>query len=91
MRATWADPAFFYPGGESNLVAQRRAVAVVERLAALHPQEQIVVATHGNLLALILQHYDPAVGFAFWMALTMPDIYRLEIDAAGASWSRLSF
>lgn len=89
VRATWEDPAFHHPGGESNLAAQRRGVAAVERLAARHPQAAIALGTHGNLLALILQHYDPAVGFAFWQALTMPDIYRLELDPSGVSWSRV--
>jgi hypothetical protein len=52
-------------------------------LAAVHPQVEIVIATHGNLLALILQRYDPTAGFAFWRAMTMPDIYRLELGMVG--------
>jgi 2,3-bisphosphoglycerate-dependent phosphoglycerate mutase len=89
VRATWDDPAFHHPGGESNLAAQQRGVAVVERLAARHPHAPVVVATHGNLLALILQQYDAVAGFAFWQALSMPDIYRLETSASGANWSRV--
>ena len=40
-----------------------------------HPTEHIVLSTHGNLLALILQTFDPSVDFVFWKSLTMPDIY----------------
>jgi 2,3-bisphosphoglycerate-dependent phosphoglycerate mutase len=83
VRATWDDPSFIWPGGESNMEAQRRGVAVIEELAHKGSTDHIVVATHGNLLALILQRYDTSVGFAFWQALTMPDIYRLEISADG--------
>lgn len=89
VRATWDDSAFHHPGGEANLAAQRRGVAVVERLAARHSQEAIVLGTHGNLLTLIVQQYDPAVGFAFWQGLTMPDIYRLEIGPTGVRWGRV--
>jgi 2,3-bisphosphoglycerate-dependent phosphoglycerate mutase len=37
-----------------------------------------VISTHGNLLALILKHFNPDVGYTFWYTLTMPDIYQLE-------------
>jgi 2,3-bisphosphoglycerate-dependent phosphoglycerate mutase len=49
-------------------------------LTIKHPAEQLVLATHGNLLALILQHFDSTIGFSFWESLTMPDIYQLDCD-----------
>ncbi len=82
IRHAWTHPYAALPGGESNRAAQRRGIAVIEALVHRHPHEQIVVATHGNLLALILQHYDRSIGFAFWEALTMPDVYQLKIDQA---------
>ena len=89
VRQTWADPDFTHPGGEPNAAAQRRGVAVVQRLLARHPGQQIVVATHGNLLALILQHFDPGVDYAFWQALTMPDVYELQVEGDATSYTRL--
>ncbi len=85
VAATWRDPAFAHPGGEANAVAQKRGVAVVRRLQEQHPAGHIVLGTHGNLLALVLQHFDPAVDFAFWQALTMPDIYQLTLSGAVAA------
>jgi 2,3-bisphosphoglycerate-dependent phosphoglycerate mutase len=38
-----------------------------------------VVATHGNLLTLILNYYDLQIGYDFWSRLAMPDVYHLEI------------
>jgi len=38
---------------------------------------------------LILQHFDPSVGFAFWQSLTMPDVYRLEVTDGRATCHRL--
>ncbi len=83
VEATWRDPLLAYPGGESNAAAQQRGVAVVYRLLQ-HAGAHWVLATHGNLLALVLQYFDPAVGFPFWRSLTMPDIYRLSLSSAGA-------
>ena len=81
VRATWDDFTFAHPGGETNTAAQRRGVDLVERLIAASPEGHVVLGTHGNLLALVLNDYDPAIGYPFWQALTMPDVYRLEVGA----------
>ena len=80
VKATWSNPSFAHPGGESNAVAQRRGVAVVHRLQERHPDKHVVLATHGNLLALVLQRFDARVDFAFWRSLTMPDVYALRVS-----------
>ena len=83
VEATWQDSSFAYPGGESNAVAQQRGLAVLRRLQRQHITENIVLSTHGNLMALILQSFDPSVDFVFWKSLTMPDIYALSFSEAG--------
>lgn len=80
---TWADPNYAFPGGESNAAAQRRGVALIERLARRHAGQQIAASTHGALLALILQHFDPAVDLAFQQRMTLPDLYALTLDDNG--------
>lgn len=79
VEVTWHDPTFAHPGGESSAEAQRRGLAVVKRLQAKGPNEAVLLSTHGNLMALILQGFDPTIDFAFWKSLTMPDVYMLEI------------
>jgi 2,3-bisphosphoglycerate-dependent phosphoglycerate mutase len=83
VKATWQNPSFAHPGGESNGAAQRRGLAVVRRLQEQHVAEHIVLSTHGNLMALILQGFDPSVDFVFWKSLTMPDIYTLTLSQVG--------
>jgi 2,3-bisphosphoglycerate-dependent phosphoglycerate mutase len=83
VATTWRDFTFAYPGGESNAQAQRRVVALVQELHRRYQEEHLVLSTHGNLLALLLQHFDPAIDFEFWASLTMPDIYTLSIGATG--------
>jgi 2,3-bisphosphoglycerate-dependent phosphoglycerate mutase len=74
----WQNPTNAHPGGESNLTAQQRGVAVIEGFVKQHPGEHIGISTHGNLMALILQYYDPSVDFDIWKALTNPDVYTLD-------------
>jgi 2,3-bisphosphoglycerate-dependent phosphoglycerate mutase len=43
-----------------------------------------VVGSHGNLIALILQAFEPRIDFAFWEAMPTPAVYWLEHD--GETW-----
>ena len=83
VEATWLDPSFAHPGGETSIEAQKRGLAVMKQLQAKSPNEAVVLSTHGNLMALILQGFIPSVGFAFWKSLTMPDVYKLNINPSG--------
>ena len=83
VRETWADFGFAHPGGETNAEAQQRGLALVRDLSTGCPEAQIVLGTHGNLLALLVQGILPAYGYTFWQSLTMPDLYRLELPVAG--------
>ena len=78
VEATWHDPTFAHPGRESSTEAQKRGMAVVKQLQAKHPEDAIVLSTHGNLMALILQGFDPKIDFALWKSLSMPDAYKLK-------------
>ena len=79
VRRTWMDFSFSYPDGESNSAAQVRAVQALQALTK-HEAEHVAVGTHGNIMALILNYYDPTVGFDFWSKLSMPDYRELVID-----------
>jgi 2,3-bisphosphoglycerate-dependent phosphoglycerate mutase len=83
IEVTWQNPSFAHPGGESSVMAQKRGIAVIKRLLELHPAQHIVLSTHGNLIALVLQEFDPSVNFTFWKSLTIPDVYRLSINKSG--------
>jgi 2,3-bisphosphoglycerate-dependent phosphoglycerate mutase len=56
----------------------QRAVAVVADIQA-HSAQTTLVVTHGNLMALLLKHFDDAIGFAEWSALSNPDVYRIGL------------
>jgi len=83
VEVTWRNPSFAYPGGESNTVAQKRGTALVQRLVEKHPEQHIVLSTHGTLMALVLQSFNLSVDFMFWKSLTMPDVYKLILSQPG--------
>jgi 2,3-bisphosphoglycerate-dependent phosphoglycerate mutase len=78
VEETWRTPALSVRGGEPNETAQARGVAIIRDLLARHVNEQIVVATHGTLLALMLNGFDQTYGYDFWRTLTLPDAYKLN-------------
>ena len=80
MQEAWRSPEKATDGGESNATAQTRGLAAVRGVLMRHPGEHVVVSTHGNLLALVLNGLDPAFGYDFWRTLSFPDVYRLEFE-----------
>lgn len=78
VERTWLDPMYAHQEGESNSSAQRRGMAVLHRLNEQFTDSHLVLSTHGNLLAVTLQGFDPSIDFAFWKSLTFPDIYQLD-------------
>ncbi|NOU96967.1 histidine phosphatase family protein [Paenibacillus sp. LMG 31456] len=77
LERTFSDESLSYTGGESSRAATDRAVSSLTELLALG-HSSYAVATHGNLLSLILKRYDDSVGFAEWKGLSNPDVYRLS-------------
>ena len=80
VQAAWRSPAIAAPGCESNATAQARGLAVIRRIINEQSGRHVVVGTHGNLLALMLNGFKPAMGFDFWRALTCPDVYELRFQ-----------
>jgi 2,3-bisphosphoglycerate-dependent phosphoglycerate mutase len=77
IKEAWRSPNAGPLGAESNLHAQTRGIDVLRKIVARHPGQAIVVATHGNLLALIMNALDRSYGYDFWRTLSFPDVYRL--------------
>ncbi len=77
----WADFTRFrstaqVPGGESMLAVQTRSVAAIVRLRQAHPDGNVVIVSHGDVIKSIIAHF-----------LTVPlDLFR-RFDIAPASRS----
>jgi 2,3-bisphosphoglycerate-dependent phosphoglycerate mutase len=83
MEASWSDFDLIYQGGESSRVAQARVRDLVDQLAHHHQSQTVVLATHGNLLALLLNSFDRRVDFDFWKSLAFPDAFELQLLQSG--------
>ena len=84
LKRSWADAEYAIEGAESGQQAQRRAIALLDLLRTRHADGgRLLVGSHGNLISLILQAFEPAVDYAFHQAMPMPAIYHLEHDGIG--------
>ncbi|MGH1284599.1 histidine phosphatase family protein [Bacillus toyonensis] len=76
----WEDWTFAYEGGESNDVAQKRAVLCMQNILGKYKGKNIVIGTHGNIMVLLMNYFDSKYDFQFWKTLLMPDVYKLIFD-----------
>ena len=78
VRESFEDPDLRAPGGETAREALHRAWAGLNDLL-VSGYSLPVVATHGQLMSLVLNSIDPAFGgYAGWESLTNPDVYLLQ-------------
>lgn len=77
LRNTYEDLDLCYEGGESSSTAMSRAVSVVKEVVSGGYRNAVVVS-HGNLISLLLKHFDSRVGFGEWEALSNPDVYQVS-------------
>ncbi len=56
-----------------------RAIQVVQEILSSQYSTAALV-THGNLMTLILKHFDASFGFKAWSQLTNPDIYLVSTN-----------
>ncbi|HHK5550072.1 histidine phosphatase family protein [Bacillus anthracis] len=74
----WEDWSFAYEGGESNDVAQRRAVICMQNILKKYKDKNIVIGIHGNIMVLLMNYFDSKYDFQFWKTIRMPDIFKLN-------------
>src|ERR1700689_5234943 len=77
LKRSWNDFDYAPPGGESGRIAQARVVRVLDTIAARHSAGTVIVASHGNLIALALHAFMPGIDYAFWESIPMPAVFRL--------------
>ena len=68
--------AFRFPGGEGFVEAQARAVGAVETIARRHPRGRVAIATHGDIVRIVLAHL---------LGTPLDDFQRIVVDTASVS------
>ncbi len=91
LKKAWAEFDWAPPGGESNTQCRHRMSASLRGLAAAHPGEAVLAASHGNAIALFLNSIDPSFGFAEWAAVRNPDLFLVTYrDDGTESFARIA-
>jgi 2,3-bisphosphoglycerate-dependent phosphoglycerate mutase len=83
LRRSWEDFDYAPPGGESGRVAQARVVRVLDTIASRHSGGTVIVASHGNLIALALHAFMAGVDYGFWESMQMPAVFTLMRNGSG--------
>lgn len=80
IKRSFEDIDYCLEGGESTKSAQARAIPTIEKLLLEHAGKAIALGTHGNIMTIILKHYDETIGYEFWENSCMPDIYKASFE-----------
>jgi 2,3-bisphosphoglycerate-dependent phosphoglycerate mutase len=84
LKRSWEDFDHAPPGGETSRVAQARVVRVLDTIASRHTAGTVILASHGNLIALALNAFSANVNYEFWESIPMPAVFTLIRD--GSRW-----
>ncbi len=88
LRQTFDNFDLSFYGGESSRHAMRRAVDAIDDIQ-LSESKCISIVTHGNLMTLLLRHFDVRFGFDEWTRLTNPDVFLVTIKADKTTVERI--
>jgi len=88
LEETYNDLELKFIGGESSKEAIERVLSLIEEILN-HESEHTIIVTHGNLMSLLLMHFDSEFGFAQWKMLGNPDVYELNIDIHSTTFKRI--
>ena len=80
IETVWLNESYAHPGGESNEEARNRGIDALKDVLKTYKGKSIVIGTHGNLLALIMSHFNQKYDVTFWRSLDMPDVYCLTFE-----------
>ncbi len=69
------------PNGEPMIKAQRRVVAMIERLRDRHPDGQVILVSHGDVIKGAL---------AYWLGVPLDLFQRIEVDPGSLSTVEIS-
>jgi len=84
LEQTFVDKDIAFEGGESSREALSRVLQVIEVVLDNEEMNQVVLVSHGNLLSLLINHYNPAFGFQEWAKMRNPDLFILELEGNNA-------
>jgi 2,3-bisphosphoglycerate-dependent phosphoglycerate mutase len=80
LERTYNDEHLKFPGGESTFEAKQRVHSLIKELKDAD-HHSVLLVTHGNLISLLINLYDPSFGFKEWGLLKNPDVFMIDIQS----------
>nr|WP_272495841.1 histidine phosphatase family protein [Bacillus pinisoli] len=81
LKASFEDFSLSLQDGESSSEAENRVISFLNEIKYLE-EEHIVIVSHGNLLTLLLRHFNKSYGFKEWEAMTNPDVFIVHLKTS---------
>ncbi|MCM3357428.1 histidine phosphatase family protein [Psychrobacillus sp. MER TA 171] len=78
LKKTFEDIDLTFPGGESSREALGRILNVVNEVSGIKGVKNVGIVSHGNIMSLLINHFDSTFGFDEWSRMKNPDIFLLE-------------
>jgi 2,3-bisphosphoglycerate-dependent phosphoglycerate mutase len=79
LKRTYNEEHLKFPGGESTFEAKQRIQSLIHELKdAGH--NSVLLVTHGNLMSLLINLYEPSFGFKEWELLNNPDVFMIDVQ-----------
>ena len=76
----WQNPDKSLIGGESNREALKRILDLIEDLEERYSDKTILLSSHGNLLGILINQFDPSFDYKKWEQMTFPDCFLVDKD-----------
>jgi 2,3-bisphosphoglycerate-dependent phosphoglycerate mutase len=80
IEKSFIDLDYALEGGESTRMAQKRAIPTIEEMLKDYHGKTVIIGTHGNIMTIIMNHYNKNYGFDFWNSTSKPDIYKMTFQ-----------
>ncbi|MGV2941860.1 histidine phosphatase family protein [Mesobacillus sp. LC4] len=88
LKETFEHKHLKFEGGESSTEAANRILNVVDDVFKSKIENTLIV-THGNIMSLLLNHYNDEFGFEDWRNLSNPDVFQLTLTKNEVHMERL--
>lgn len=75
LKYTFEDFDYRIHNGESSSEAQKRILSLYDSINHSHNS---LIVTHGNIMTLLLNHFNHEIGFENWKTLRNPDLYSID-------------
>ncbi|WJH36633.1 histidine phosphatase family protein [Paenibacillus sp. CC-CFT747] len=82
IERSFTDHDYALEGGETTKEARLRALPILEELLEEYEGRAVAIGTHGNIMTILMNHYEPRCDYAFWQETSRPDLYRMTFDGS---------